>query len=248
VARPTLLLTLIAVFATLTSCGGGHASKDTPEGHGATGAPSRPLTRAHALAFAHAVNLTAADLPGFKISTRPRNAHESGAEKRLEGQMLGCVGIPASRAGLAEAGSASFEREAPLSEQSVSSEVAVARTAASARLGLGAIDSEHTRTCLVRYFNLLFKGRRSHGATFGSVLVAQGTPPAPGTSGGFGWRITTSIVGHGVRIPFYVDLLGFVYGPAEVSLLSSGAPEPFPAAAEQALYLLLLRRAKAQGV
>lgn len=239
------LLALSVAATALTACGAGDHANATARA--STGA-ARPLTRARALAFAHAVNLTAADVPGFKISAKPQHGAESKAEKRLEGQMLGCVGIHATRGGLAEASSEDFEREAPLAEQSVSSEVTVARTTASASQGLGTIHSAHTRACLSRYFNRLFRGRRSHGATFGAVSIAQGNPPAPGTSGSFGWRITATIVGRGLSIPFYVDLLGFVYGRAEVSLLSSGAPQPFPAAAEQSLYLLLLRRAKAQGV
>ena len=97
--------------------------------------------------------------------------------------MLSCVGIAAARGGLAEDSSENFEREAPLAEQSVSSEVTVARTTASAKQGLGTVHSAHTRACLSRYFNRLFRGRRSHGATFGAVSIAQGNPPAPGTSG-----------------------------------------------------------------
>jgi hypothetical protein len=45
-----------------------------------------------------------------------------------------------------------------------------------------------------------------------------------------------------------MDILGFVYGPTEVSLLSFGVPEPFPAATEQHLFSLLLQRAKAHGI
>jgi hypothetical protein len=227
----------LAAGALLAACGGGARPAPTPADTAHHDGADR-LTRARALAFADAVNLRSADVPGFK----------SAGERRLEGQLLSCVGAPGTRASLAEASSANFERQAPLAQLSVSSEVTVARTPASARLGLGAIDSARTRACLSRYFNMLFRGRRSNGATFGAVSIAQGRPPAPGASGSFGWRITTRITGHGISIPFYVDLLGFVYGPAEVSLLSSGAPQPFPAPAEQTLYLLLLRRATAAGI
>jgi hypothetical protein len=41
-----------------------------------------------------------------------------------------------------------------------------------------------------------------------------------------------------------MDLLGFVDGPAEVVLLTSGLPEPFPAATEHRLFSLLIQRAK----
>ena len=238
---------LLAVAGVLAACGSSARSSppSTTRSQSADGA--RPLTKAQALAFADAVNLTAADVPGFKASSRSQRGHTSAIEKRLEREMLSCVGGSSGRASLAEAGSKSFERETPLSDESVSSEVAVAHSSAAAASGLGTIHSEHTKACLAHYFNLLFRGKGSGGATFGAVSVSQGTPPAPGASGSFGWRISTKVTGHGLSIPFYVDLLGFVYGPAEVSLLSSGAPRPFPAAAEQELYLLLLRRARAQA-
>jgi len=53
---------------------------------------------------------------------------------------------------------------------------------------------------------------------------------------------------HAARIPIHLDLRGFVYGPAEITLLSSGAPLPFPAAAEQSLFSLHLARARGWGL
>ena len=76
--------------------------------------------------------------------------------------------------------------------------------------------------------------------------MQEGTPPAPGTSGSVGLRISTSITVRGVRIPYYLDILGFVYGPADVALFSSGLPVPLPAADEQQLFLSLLARARAR--
>jgi hypothetical protein len=43
----------------------------------------------------------------------------------------------------------------------------------------------------------------------------------------------------------YLDILGFVYGPARVTLFSSGILRPFPAAVQQGLFSLLLARARA---
>jgi len=48
-----------------------------------------------------------------------------------------------------------------------------------------------------------------------------------------------------MKLPIYLDYLGFVDGPAEVTLLSSGLLRPFPAAIQQRLFALLLSRAKA---
>ena len=44
-------------------------------------------------------------------------------------------------------------------------------------------------------------------------------------------------------MPFYLDILGFLYGPSEVTLRSSSLLRPFPAAAEEQLFRLLLARA-----
>ena len=109
---------------------------------------------------------------------------------------------------------------------------------------LAAIRSAHVRGCFAHYLGLLLKGQHYGGASVGPVSVASGTPPAPGTAGGFGWRLTATLTIRGLAVPFYLDILGFVYGPATVSLFSSGAVRPFPAAAEQRLFTLLLHRAK----
>jgi hypothetical protein len=76
------------------------------------------------------------------------------------------------------------------------------------------------------------------------VSIQSGIPPAPGTSGGFGWRVTATFTVHDIHVPIYLDFLGFVAGPAEVTLLSSGLLRPFPAEIQQRLYARLLARAK----
>ena len=79
----------------------------------------------------------------------------------------------------------------------------------------------------------------------GPVSISSGTPPAPGAQGSFGWRITATFGAGPIRLPLYVDILGFVLGPARVTLVSSGALRPFPAVLQQRLYTLLLARASA---
>ncbi len=243
--RPARLAALLIALGSLCACSSSHSSSTSataafPHVH-VSGQPSH----AQALAFAHAVNLTAGDVPGFTTSSR-RSQRSTPTEQRMERELLGCVGVSGASKSLVEAGSRQFERQSRLSELSVSSEVNIARAGGSPAKGLQAIHSARTRACLTHYFNLLFRGRKTSGSTFGPVMISAGTPPAPGVDGSFGWRMTTKLIGHGVAIPFYVDLLGFVDGQAQVSLLSSGAPLPFPAKAEQELYLLLLHRAVTQ--
>jgi hypothetical protein len=250
--RFAVILALLATGALLGACGHSDHLAATTGAHGEAAGAGRPLTKTQALAFARAVNLTAADVPGLKASSADEHQHETAAEKRLEHELQRCTGGSSSSGkGLAGVSSKDFKVEHGILDLSVSSEVSVSRVAQTPALAskeLSAIRGKHVRACLSHYLNLLFKGQKYQGATVSPVSILQGTPPAPGASGSFGWRITVAITVHGIRIPFYLDILGFVYGPAEVSLLSSGVLHPFPAAIQQRLFMLLLARATTHGL
>lgn len=212
-----------------------------------TGSPvdaRRPLTKAQARALARGVNLRAGDVPGFRASSE--HEHETAADKRLERRMLRCTRGVGFSNGFAEASSNDFEREASASPQSVSSNVTVVQTRALATKELAAIRTNRVRACLSHYFDLFFRTHSSRLATIGPVSISQGSPPAPGTTGSFGWRITATLTLNGsLGLPVYLDILGFVDGPAEVALVTSGLSEPFPTATEQRLFSLLVERAGA---
>jgi hypothetical protein len=143
-----------------------------------------------------------------------------------------------------EQGSKEFQLKHQIIDFSVSSEVSVQASDAEARAALAAIRNSRVRSCFSHYLQLLFAGEHVKGAKTGPVTIQSGVPPAPGTAGGFGWRITASFTVRGIKVPVYLDFLGFVDGPAEVTLLSSGLIRPFPAPVQQHLYQLLLSRAK----
>jgi hypothetical protein len=247
-------LALFALAAALASCGKGQrtatrtvtAQAATPrtaapsEGGGGSG----QLSSARAAAFARAVNLQAADVPGFRAS--PKEERSSPTEKRRELEVQRCMGGVSEQETLGELGSPNFKRSATLAEQTVSSGVTVERSSAIAKRELDALRSARGSSCFAHFLEQTFKGQGQSGTGIGPISIRRGIPPAQGTAGGFGWRVSASVVVHSVRIPFYMDILGFVYGPAEVTLFSTGLPAPFPAAAEQHLYMLLLSRAKAQ--
>lgn len=262
--RPTAAIPVLVVSAALLAgCGGGGhpavkttrstsssgsaATKTTRGGAQTTpGAPGSAGESAQARAFASAVNLKATDVLGFHVSTE--HEHRGAAEKRLEPELLRCVGGAGANRPVeasAEASSQDFERGASILTESVSSEVTVARTPALAAKDLAVIRGGHLQGCLSHYFNQLLKSQNLHGASVGPVATKQGSPPAPGADGSFGLRFTETLTLRGLRIPFYIDILGFVKGPAEVSLFTFGVPRPFPAALEERLFLLLLARAKA---
>lgn len=159
--------------------------------------------------------------------------------------MLQCAGLGGSSGeAIAQKSSPSFQLKRGLVNLGVSSEVSVEPSAAQAVKGLTVIRSAHVRGCFSRYLSLIFKSQKLSGATAGPVTIQSGDPPAPGTSGGFGWRVTASFKVRGITVPIYLDFLGFVDGQSEVTILSSGLLRPFPAAVQQQLFSLLISRAK----
>lgn len=249
---------LLATGGPLAGCGG-HGASTTAAHSGATktahasgssgahhagGAP----TKAQAQAFARAVNLQAADVPGFSVSHEHEHEHETAAERRLKPELRRCFGSATETKGVVEAGSKTFERSAGIANASVSSEVTVAQTAALSAKELAAIRGGRLPACLAHYFEQLLRAQDFHGASVGPVSTRQGSPPAPGMAGSFGLRFSATVTLHGLRIPFYVDILGFVDGPAEVSLDTFGIPRPFPGTVEERLFSLLVERARAHTV
>jgi hypothetical protein len=259
--RRTAAIPVLAAGAVLLAgCGGsGHTTATTarssaakathgPYPNGQLGAPAPAASReeAKARAFAAAVNLKASDLPGFHPSSE--HEHRSAAEKRLEPELAKCVGSAGPKREATEVSSKSYERGSSIITQSVSSQVSVARTSALAARELASIRGGRLESCLAHYLNQLLASTNLHGAKIGPVSTKHGSPPAPGADGSFGLRFIETVTLHGLRIPFYVDILGFVKGRAEVSLFTFGVLRAFPAALEEQLFSLLLERAKTHSV
>ena len=243
--RVIILLALALGSELFASCGtAAHSSSAHAGASARSGASaSTRLTRGRALAYAHAVNLSASDVLPFRPSTR----HESSSpgEAQAERQLRRCAGPVASATGLAEVSSKNFELRRNVLQLGVSSEVNVSHNSAQAARNLAAIRSARVRSCFSHYLEVLFKSPQFAGASVSPVSIQSGTPPAPGTTGSFGWRASATFTVQRVRVPFYLDLLGFVDGPAQVTLLSSGVLRPFPANLQERLFSLLLTRAKA---
>lgn len=232
-------LALLGAVGLLAACGKSDPTASTR----VRASGSSSAARADALALARAVNLTAADVPGFVASSKQKE-RESPREKRLKAKLDACV-HPVAATPLAEAGSPDFQRQAPLTRASVQSEVTVASSPAGAAKQLALIRSRRTRDCVSRYIQLVVRGERHPGAKFGAVKVVQRIPPAPGTDGSFAWRISVPLAVQGISIGIYFDIFGFVSGPNQVMLFVSGEPVPPPAPAEEGLFSLLLERTKA---
>ena len=251
--RGFAVVAALAAAAVLAACGGhGSYTSSSPapkaeHGGGSGGAGTHALTAAQARAYVRAVNLTAADLPGFTLAREPRQP-TTDAEKQLEHELLACIGAGIAGVGghpVAQGSSGNFRRRGAAYDVGVSSEVSVGSGSASGSADLQRLRSGRARVCLGHFLEQLLKGKHYSGARVTHVSISQGSPPAPGTTGGFGWRVTATLLVRGIRLPYYMDILGFLYGPTEVSLLSTGLPVPLPAGIQERLFALLLERATA---
>jgi hypothetical protein len=255
--RLAVLPLLLATGALVGGCGGHGANTTAPGATTTTKTqakaaakpfqPLAPKAQVKARAFARAVNLRATDVPGFAVSHAQEHHREGANEKRLSRELRECAGRQRESRDLLEAGSGEFERKAGLASQEVSSQVAVQQSAARAAEDLATFRGGRARSCLSRYFAKLLSGLSAHGTRVSKVSTRYGSPPAPGTTGAFGLRVTATLSFRSVQIPFYLDYLVFVDGAAEVSLRSEGTPVPFPARAEERLFSLLVERAKAHS-
>jgi hypothetical protein len=257
-----ILMLVVPAGLLLAACAGNDhrtdgttAGKSVPPAAQAPAGADKSPTKAQAIAFAHAVNLTAADVPGFTATSEHGHEHETAAGKRLEHELQQCTGgTLTSHSGLAEVNSPHFKLQRSVLSFGVESKVSVAQTPIQATRELKSMRGNHIRGCLSHYLSALLRDQLIKEKSYPgaippvSISISQGTPPSPGATGSFGWRVTATITVRGVKLPFYMDILGFAYGRAEVSLISTGALRPFPAAAQEHLYWLLLKRAEAHSL
>jgi hypothetical protein len=210
---------------------------------GLTAAVAAAPTKARARAFAAAVNLTAADLPGFTGSV----AHSTPADKSRGVTLARCAGGVDPRRALVNIDSRNFKAmgSGGIAAEEVGSNVGVLPSSALAARDLAAVRSARGRRCLAAAVNQLLHAMNAKGVSYGRAVLSTLPHPAPGADGSFGLRIKVTSDVHGLRIPFWVDEFGVRVGPAEVSLNALGVLHPFAAADEQRLFALLVARATA---
>jgi hypothetical protein len=112
--------------------------------------------------------------------------------------------------------------------------------------------SSRGRACFLHYLNAAHKQlnkERSGKLEFGSLRLATLPNPLPGVSHSFLRTIAETLVHHKhVRVHIYHDIFTFISGPAEIELEATGYSRPVQAAIEERLLLLLISRAKANGL
>jgi hypothetical protein len=229
--------------STVTNPTSSSSASTTPAGNGTL------RTKAQAVAFAEAVNLRPADVPGFRPapSEQPRGT----GEQRLERAMLECVGLLSGHDELAQVDSREFEQATVTGQLGVSSSVAVARTPAIAARGLTPThnpqDSPRARACLAHSLSRDVERNPKGGPNILSLSASPERALAPGTGGGVVLRTVADVTLGSRPVPLSLDFYGFVCGQTQIGLFTTSLPGSFPSKSRQQLLSLLLARAKAHG-
>jgi hypothetical protein len=206
-----------------------------------TGAPSR----AQALAFAHAVNLSVADIPEASVEKK----HTAAATTSERRGSQACE----RRAGwrnphtIAEASSPKLKRGQELEIERITSSVSVLGSGRAVARQFALLSSPSVRACLARVLARGLDDRRIREAHWGHVSISRLPVDAQGTSATIGLRVLAALElpFSEVSVPFYEDVLGFAIGRAQVVLVAASATQPVPATTEQELLSRLLARARA---
>jgi hypothetical protein len=214
-ARSTRVLLLLLTAGALPGCAGAHASPPAK----ATVA----VTQASALAFAHAVNLRASDQPEMKAlgAEGPApNLHAS------EVAFARCAGMISPDSVLINIRSAWLSTRGVRELRLLRSRVTVLPSEALARRNLAAFSRSRALRCA-----------RRPGASTSKLSIAL-----PGGVHATGERVIAPTEGRPHELGYH-DVVGFVYGPAEIVLTAAGFSHPVPTQTEQHLLGILSRRA-----
>jgi hypothetical protein len=229
-------------LATLTTSSSSHSSA------------TRPITRAQASTYAHAVNLRGYDVPGMT-----QVAPEDPADDRGYWEAFArCTGEPRSVHTVVTIHSPIFSYRGRLEYESVYSTVAVLPSESAADGYVAVLASTRARACITQNYRRLLLGRtaESKPLSLGQVTVAPLPAPAPTSYRGLGpyrgtaLRLTiqssyTTRRGRRVQLPFYFEDFVFAYGRGVISLTTGSSLRPFPQANTQFLMSILVGRAEA---
>jgi hypothetical protein len=208
-------------------------------------ASTASITKAQAVAYARAINLRLGDVRGMTI-TGPAE-REGSRGQHSSGELERCVGSASPGQQLIDIGSPTFGRGGALEQSQVSSGVTVLSSAAVAAREFAAIRSARGRACIARFARREFSHESSGLLHYRAIARAKLTAPVAGIGESFGLRFTVTFLATrtGHRFHLYLDFLGFLEGPAEISLNTSGFTRPVSAATERRLFSTLYRRAQA---
>lgn len=239
------LSAILLAAGLLAGCG--HATASVV---GLTPPTSGPITKARAVAYAHAVNLQSGDLPQF---TSIGSETEAPGPDRYDREYIRCRGGVNHALRIAKISSPEFSAGSAFYGKIVQSVVEVWPTPAIAALNQTESHSSRGRACFVRILQAVHrkinrerKGRRQ----IGPFTITTVPYPLPGVSHGYLTKLNeTRLLRTGaIRAHVYRDTFGFITGPAEIELEAVGFGHPVPAPIEQKALGLLLRRVTANAI
>jgi hypothetical protein len=246
---PFALGALVAVACLAAGCGSGgtSASGAGPRSAGAANPSSiahahakprisRPVTRSQAMAFAHAVNLTVADIQGAKASPPKQRSREPAR-----------CGAPGHEHESLDVRAPWFKRGSALEGEEISSDVTTWSSARFAVRAIAVARSASARACAERILRERFAGKNERRGSVGQIRVTFLPVHAPGADATAGTRVEITFMTKysEVPLPYYSDILGFAWGPDVIQLVANSYTQPVPAATEEQLLARLLARAKA---
>jgi hypothetical protein len=230
-AVPRIAATSLVLLVTATlvaGCGG--------SGHSA----STPITKAQAVAFAHSVNLRAADLPARQwlvgdpetVWTRAKHGELLCRSTRAPSSKVMRINSPVLR--LKPGGQAAYPHSARVQSivyvmantQLARQELASARNCVARQLARGTLET--------------IGFGPEHFAPLHATL--PGVPVAELRS----WVTLPELTANGLSVRSYEDRFVFVVGRVQVALSATESPHPFSTATESHLLTMLYSRAEAQ--
>jgi len=222
----------------LAGCGGGVVSA-------AAVSTTTPITKTEATAYAHIINLRAADVPEMRISAPAGEAPEPTRSTVVFDRCYGGV----SQRRIAKIHSQEFSVGRGAQAQLEESEVEVMPTPSLETRNNAADRSSRYRACFKRFQEVDNKNRNKQRVgqlLYGPLTISPVRSPLPALDGGYGLRIDQTLLRGGqIRIRIYHDVFGFSSGPAEIILTATGFSRPVPSSTERRLLSLLYSRAKA---
>jgi hypothetical protein len=213
--RGSTCVVLALAAGVLSGCGGAHVSDPSTA--------TVTVTRASALAFAQAVNLRAGDQPAMEAVGPERIAPSPEASNPA---FAGCDGEINPDRILINVRSTLLSTRGERERRIIVSRVTVLPNEALAHRNLAAFSGRRGLRC----------ARRS-GTSISPLNI-----PLPGGARAAGERVIAPSEGP-THVLGYHDIVGFVYGPAEIVLTAAGFSHPVAAQTEQHLLRVLYRRA-----
>ena len=236
----TLKTSAVLVLALATACGG--SSKG--------GASSATPTDAEAKAAAAAINLLAADLPGFTGSAHDDTKDpEEEAAKRTFQECLGLTYQTDEQRDVAHVYSEDLSKGSGDTAPQISSDVEVVKSSTQPKADLKAYTSSKAAACVGSFVQAAAKsGIDSPGVNVGTPAVTKVDVPASGTDGAFGYDLTVPVTGAGGSVSVYVSLRGVLKKHTEVSVTTFSVAQPFDKAALDAALSKVVERTKQHAV